>query len=95
MAKLGDPVTYEVPPNQHTVTVKDGVRFEGSTYHAELIEFAGVIARVHSKDGTGSLDAALNDKQFDLAIFVPGSPKVAWVVGVHEGKKAGEFKVVG
>ena len=63
MRVLGSPIVYRVPEDRHTKTVKfDKSEVVGSTYHAELTEFAGIVAAV--KDGG----------KVDVVIFPPNKP---------------------
>ena len=79
MLQLGASVVYTVKDKERTKTGKGGAReVYGSHYHAELTQFAGIIARIR-EDGTA-----------DLVLFPPDlAPRT--VRGIAEGEGPGEF----
>jgi hypothetical protein len=76
--KLGDRVIYRAAEMHHTTTVKSGEELKGSTHHAEMMEFAAHVGRVHA-DGTA-----------DLQLLIPGKPPV-WIERIKAGKGPGTF----
>jgi hypothetical protein len=91
MSKLGKHCVYTVPVAHHTNTIKKphgeaGKELEGSTHHAELREFAGLVTREHAPAGKKKAET------FDIVIFPPGKAPVH-VEGVLEGKDAGEIQI--
>jgi hypothetical protein len=104
MAKLGDRVTFTAPLLHHTETVKDGKVYGGSTYCFDQYEFAAVVGRVYDAPpvppdeaadaaAEGSRKPLVPGQLADLFLLVPGKMG-QWVMGVKEGKQAGEFQVV-
>lgn len=89
MAKLGDVVIYTVSERERAKTVRDNQTMLGSNFHAELMDFAGLVGRV-SNGG----DESNASETYDIVLLIPQSPNVRWVRSVTEGSGPGTFKVV-
>lgn len=86
---LGFPVIFRAAEAHLTKTLRSGQLLEGSIFHPELKEFAGIIGRLRpAGDTEGSVDTA------DIALIVPGNPDLRWVEGVPEGDEPGCFRPI-
>lgn len=85
MRPVGTPVVYRVAEHQHATTLKRAgePELQGSVYHSEMTEFAGLVGRAHP-DG----------KTCDVVIFPPNRAPV-WINGVKEGDESGCFREPG
>lgn len=86
---LGFPVIFRVAEGHLTKTVRGGVELEGSIFHAEQTEFAGIIGRIRpAGDTPESVTTA------DIALIIPGQSDLRWVEGVPEGDEPGSFRPI-
>jgi hypothetical protein len=88
-AVLGYPVIFRVADCHLTTTLRAGVQVEGSVFHPELTEFAGIIGRVRPAGETeGSVLSA------DIALIIPGHSDLRWIENIPEGDGPGCFHPV-
>lgn len=79
---LAYPVIFSAAEAHLTNTVRAGVEIQGSVFHPEVTQFAGLVTRVR------------DDGAADLIIFPPGRDPRA-VEGVEEGDGPGRFQMLG
>lgn len=88
-ATLGFPVIFRAAEVHLTKTLRSGLEVDGSVFHPELTEFAGIIGRVRAVGDEP--DAVMTA---DIALIIPGHSDLRWIEGVPEGDGPGCFRPI-